>query len=175
MIMAIEANQVVSIEYEVRDGNTVVDSNVGGQPLVFMFGRGQIIPGLEAGIQEMNVGDKNDVLVKAADAYGEYNPEATQDVPKEQFAGIDLQEGMTLYGQGEDGGTVQVIVKAIKDDAVVVDFNHPMAGKDLMFSVTISNVRDASADEIASGVPAENKVADSGCCSSDSGSSCGCH
>ena len=175
MIMAIETNQVVAIEYEVRDGGTVVDSNVGGQPLVFMFGRGQIIPGLEAGIQGMNVGDKGDVLVKAADAYGEYNPEATQDVPREQFAGIDLQEGMTLYGQGEDGGTVQVIVKEIKDDSVVVDFNHPMAGKDLMFSVTISNVRDASADEIASGVPAENKVADSGCCSSGSGHSCGCH
>jgi len=173
MIMAIETNQVVAIEYEVRDGGTVVDSNVGGQPLVFMFGRGQIIPGLETGIQAMNVGDN--VLVKAADAYGEYNPEATQDVPREQFAGIDLQEGMTLYGQGEDGGTVQVIVKEIKDDSVVVDFNHPMAGKDLMFSVTISNVRDASADEIASGVPAENKVADSGCCSSGSGHSCGCH
>jgi FKBP-type peptidyl-prolyl cis-trans isomerase SlyD len=173
--MAIEANQVVSIEYEVRDGDTVVDSNIGGQPLVFMFGKGQIIPGLETGIKEMNVGEKGDVLVKAVDAYGEYNPEATQDVPKEQFAGIDLQEGMTLYGQGEDGGTVQVIVKEIKDEAVIVDFNHPMAGKDLMFSVTIGNIRDASAEELASGVPAENKVDDSDCCGSGGGSSCGCH
>ena len=175
MHMAITTNQVVSIEYEVRDGGNVVDSNIGGQPLVFMFGRGQIIPGLETGIQAMTIGEKGDVLVKAADAYGEYNPEATQDVPREQFAGIDLQEGMTLYGQGEDGGTVQVIVKEIKDDSVIVDFNHPMAGKDLMFTVTISSVRDASADEIASGVPAENKVADSGCCSSGGGHSCGCH
>jgi len=175
MIMAIETNQVVAIEYEVRDGDKVVDSNVGGQPLVFMFGRGQIIPGLEAGIKDMTVGEKGDVLVKAADAYGDYNPEATQDVPREQFAGIDLQEGMTLYGQGEDGGTVQVIVKSINDDSVVVDFNHPMAGKDLMFSVTLSNVRDASADELASGVPAENKVDDSGCCGGSSGHSCGCH
>jgi len=172
--MAIETNQIVSIEYEVQADGKVVDSNVGGQPLVFMFGKGQIIPGLEAGIKEMNAGDKGDVLVKAAEAYGEYNPEATQAVPKEQFAGIDLQEGMTLYGQGEDGGTVQVVVKEIKDDSVVVDFNHPMAGKDLMFSVTINTVRDASADEIASGVPAENKVEDSGCCGGG-GSSCGCH
>jgi FKBP-type peptidyl-prolyl cis-trans isomerase SlyD len=172
--MAIETNQVVSIEYEVQADGKVVDSNVGGQPLVFMFGKGQIIPGLEAGLKEMNAGDKGDVLVKAAEAYGEYNPEATQDVPKEQFAGIDLQEGMTLYGQGEDGGTVQVVVKEIKDDSVVVDFNHPMAGKDLMFSVTINNVRDASAEEIESGVPSENKVDDSGCCGGG-GSSCGCH
>lgn len=171
--MSIETNQVVSIEYEVQSDGQVVDSNVGGQPLVFMFGKGQIIPGLEAGIKDMAVGEKGNVLVKAADAYGEYNPEATQEVPKEQFAGIDLQEGMTLYGQGEDGGTVQVVVKEIKDDSVVVDFNHPMAGKDLMFSVTINSVRDASDEEIASGVPAENKVDDSGCCGSDA--SCGCH
>jgi FKBP-type peptidyl-prolyl cis-trans isomerase SlyD len=64
--MAIENNQIVSIEYEVRDGGNVVDSNVGGHPLTFMFGKGQIIPGLEAGIAHMNMGDKGDVLVKAA-------------------------------------------------------------------------------------------------------------
>lgn len=171
--MAIENNQIVSIEYEVRDGDTVVDSNIGGAPLVFMFGRGQIIPGLETGLQNMSVGEKGDILVKAADAYGDYNAEATQDVPKEQFAGIDLQVGMTLYGQGEDGGTVQVIVKDIQEESVVIDFNHPMAGKDLMFTVTLQNVRDASAEEVQSGVPTENQVADS--CCGGGGSSCGCH
>jgi FKBP-type peptidyl-prolyl cis-trans isomerase SlyD len=172
--MAIEKNQVVSIEYEVRDGDKLVDSNVGGQPLVFMFGKGQIIPGLENGIVNMNIGEKSDVLVKAADAYGEYNEEAQQELPKEQFAGIELNEGMTLYGQGEDGGTVQVTVKEIKDETVVIDFNHPLAGKDLMFTVTINNVRDASAEEAMTGIPAENKVEDSGCCGGG-GHSCGCH
>lgn len=172
--MAIENNQIVSIEYEVRDGDKVVDSNVGGQPLVFMFGKGQIIPGLENGIANMGIGEKGDVLVKAADAYGEYNPDATQDVPKEQFAGIDLQVGMTLYGQGEDGGTIPVVVKEIREEDVMIDFNHPMAGKDLMFSVTVNNIRDASAEEVMTGVPAENKVDDSGCCGGG-GSSCGCH
>lgn len=173
--MAIETNQIVSIEYEVRDGETVVDSNVGGQPLVFMFGKGQIIPGLESGIVNMGIGEKGDVLVKAQDAYGEYNPEATQDVPKEQFAGIELEVGMTLYGQGEDGGTIPVMVKDIKDEVVLIDFNHPMAGKDLMFTVTVNNIRDASAEEVMTGVPAENKVDDSGCCGTGGGSSCGCH
>ena len=173
--MAIQDNQVVSIEYEVRDGDKVVDSNMGGAPLVFMFGKGQIIPGLENGIKDMNIGDKADVLVKPADAYGEYNPEATQEVPKEQFAGIDLTEGMTLYGQGEDGGTVQVIVKEIKDDSVIIDFNHPLAGKELMFTVAINNVRDASADEVLSGVPVENQQEDDGCCGTGGGSGCGCH
>ena len=167
--MSIQEGQVVSIQYEVRDGANVVDSNIGGEPLVFMFGKGQIIPGLEAGIKNMAVGEKADVLVKAADAYGEYNPEALQDVPKEQFAGIELQEGMTLYGQGADGSTVQVIVKEIKDDSVVVDFNHPLAGKDLMFSVTLNNVREATQEEAATGIPMENQPQGDHC-----GGGCGC-
>lgn len=171
--MAIETNQIVSIEYEVRDGDTVVDSNVGAAPLVFMFGKGQIIPGLENGLLNMQIGEKADILVKPEDAYGIYNEEATQEVPKDQFAGIDLTEGMTLYGQGEDGGTVQVIVKSIGEENVTIDFNHPLAGKDLMFTVTLNNVRDASAEEAMTGIPAENKPADDGCCST--GSSCGCH
>ncbi len=173
--MAIENNQVVSIEYEVRDGSEVVDSNVGGHPLVFMFGKGQIIPGLESALASMSVGEKGDVLVKAADAYGDYNAEALQELPKEQFAGIDLNIGMTLYGQGEDGGTVQVIVKEISEESVVIDFNHPLAGKDLMFSVTLLNVRDASAEEAMTGIPAENRMDDSGCCGSGGNHGCGCH
>ena len=173
--MAIETNQIVSLEYEVRDGDTIVDSNMGGAPLVFMFGKGQIIPGLESGIQNMAIGEKGDVLVKAEDAYGTHNPDAKQEVPKEQFAGIDLQVGMTLYGQGEDGGTVQVVVQEIGTDSVIIDFNHPLAGKDLMFSVTINNVRDASAEEAMTGVPAENKDESSGCCGTGGNSGCGCH
>ena len=172
--MAIETNQVVSIQYEVRSDNEVVDSNMGGEPLVFMFGKGQIIPGLENGLKEMGIGEKADILVKPEDAYGIYNPEALQELPKEQFAGIELQEGMTLYGQGEDGGTVQVSVKEIKDESVVIDFNHPLAGKELMFTVTLNSVRDATADEAMTGVPAENQV-DDGCCGTGGGSGCGCH
>ena len=173
--MAIEANQIVSIEYEVRDGDTVVDSNVGGAPLVFMFGKGQIIPGLENGIVNMAIGEKGDVLVKSEDAYGTHNPDAKQEVPKDQFAGIDLEIGMTLYGQGEDGGTVQVTVKEIGEENVIIDFNHPLAGKDLMFTVTVNNVRDASAEEAMTGIPAENKQDDDGCCGTGGGSGCGCH
>jgi len=169
--MAIEANQIVSIEYEVRDGDTVVDSNVGGAPLVFMFGKGQIISGLEDGIVNMTVGEKADVLVQPANAYGELDESATQEVPKDQFAGIDLELGMTLYGQGEDGATVQVTVKEIGEESIVIDFNHPLAGKALMFSVTLNNVRDASAEEAMTGIPSENKQEESGSC----GTGCGCH
>ncbi len=173
--MAIETNQIVSIEYEVRDGNKVVDSNVGGTPLVFMYGKGQIIPGLESGIKNMLIGEKADILVKSEDAYGSYNADAKQEVPADQFAGIDLEIGMTLYGQGEDGGTVQVTVIEIGADDIVIDFNHPLAGKDLMFAVTINNVREASAEETMTGIPAENMQDDDGCCGTGGGSGCGCH
>ncbi len=171
--MAIEANQIVSIEYEVKDGDTVVDTNVGGAPLVFMFGKGQIIPGLENGIANMAIGEKGNVLVQPEDAYGPLNPDAKQEVPKDQFAGIDLEVGMTLYGQGEDGATVQVIVKEIGEENIIIDFNHPLAGKALMFSVTINNVRDASAEEAMTGIPAENKQDDE-CCGTGGGTGCGC-
>ncbi len=172
--MAIEANQIVSIEYEVKDGDTVVDSNVGGAPLVFMFGKGQIIPGLENGIIDMAIGDKGDIIVQPEDAYGTLDEEAKQEVPKDQFAGIDLEIGMTLYGQGEDGATVQVTVKEIGEETVIIDFNHPLAGKTLMFTVTINNVRDASAEEAMTGIPAENKQDDDGCCGTGGGTGCGC-
>lgn len=170
--MAIEKNQIVSIEYEVSDGEKVVDSNFGGMPLVFMFGKGQIIPGLENAIANMSIGEKAEVLVKAEDAYGEYDADAKQEVPKDQFSGIDLEVGMALYGQGEDGGTVQVLVKEIGEESVIIDFNHPLAGKDLSFIVAINNIREASAEEAMSGIPVENQHDD--CCGTGGGTGCGC-
>ena len=170
--MAIENNQVVSIEYEVRSGDKIVDSNVGRDLLTFMVGKQQIIPGLEEQICTMSMGEKGDVHVPAAKAYGEYNDEALQEVPKEQFEGIELTEGMSLYGQSEDGGTVQVTVKEIKDEAVTIDYNHPLAGQDLMFTVTISAVRDATPEEAMTGIPAENAQPETG---GSCGSGCGCH
>jgi len=152
--MAIEAqNSVVGIEYEVKEAgsNEVVDSNKGAQPLEFITGKGHIIPGLENALVGMKEGESADILVKAADAYGEQNPEAVQSLPIEQFEGVDLKEGMTLYGQGEDGQTVQVTVKSFDDKEVTIDFNHPLAGKDLMFSVTVLSNREATADEAATG------------------------
>ncbi|PHR56700.1 MAG: peptidylprolyl isomerase [Arcobacter sp.] len=171
--MAITENQIVSIEYEVKSGSEVVDSNVGKDPLIFMIGKQQIIPGLEEYVCTLGAGDKGDVLVPAAKAYGEYNDDALQEVPKEQFAGIELTEGMSLYGQSEDGGTVQVIVKEILDENIKIDYNHPLAGKDLMFTVSVASVREATAEEITTGIPAENaQPAESG---GSCGTGCGCH
>ncbi len=167
-------NSVVGIEYEVKEAGKaeVVDSNKGsGQPLEFIMGKGQIIPGLEKGLTGMKEGESADFMIPAADAYGEYNEEAVQTLPIEQFEGIELKEGLTLYGQSEDGQTTQVTVKSFTDKEVEIDFNHPMAGKDLMFSVTVKSAREATADEISSGVIGGHQPASGGSC----GTGCGCH
>jgi len=173
--MAISTNQIVSILYEVKDISTgeVVDSNMNGAPLTFMMGRKQVISGLETGLADMNMGDSKDVLVQPADAYGIYDETATQTLPKEQFAGLDLEIGMTLYGQDENGGTVAVAVKSFDETNVTIDFNHPLAGKELLFTVHLTMVRDATEDEILSGTPYENQQQAGGSCSSGGGS-CGC-
>ena len=164
-------NCVVGIEYEVKEAGTseIVDTNKGAQPLEFIIGKGQIIPGLEKALVGMSEGEVGDIMVPAADAYGEVNAEAVQTLPKEQFEGVDLVEGMTLYGQSEDGQTTQVTVKSFNDTEVVVDFNHPLAGKDLMFSVTVLSAREATADEITSGIV--GGAAEGESC----GTGCGCH
>jgi FKBP-type peptidyl-prolyl cis-trans isomerase SlyD len=148
-------NCVVGIEYEVKEAGTtdIVDSNKGsGEPLEFIMGKGQIIPGLEKALCGMNPDESGDIMVPAAEAYGEYNAEALQTLPIEQFEGVELKDGLTLYGQGENGETVQVTVKSFTDKEVTVDFNHPLAGKDLMFSVKVLSSRAATEDEIATGI-----------------------
>jgi len=171
-MMAIQAEKnVVGIEYEVKEAGTtdVVDSNKGGKALEFIMGKGQIIPGLEKALVGMEEGESGDIHVKAEEAYGERKDEAMQTLPKEQFEGVDLVEGMTLYGQAEDGQSTQVIVKSFDDKEVTIDFNHPLAGKDLMFSIKVLSVRQTTLDELNSGVvggPASGESC---------GTGCGCH
>jgi FKBP-type peptidyl-prolyl cis-trans isomerase SlyD len=148
------SNKVIGIEYTLKDAKTgeQLDANVGQAPLEFITGKGQIIPGLEAKLIEMSANEEADVLVEPELAYGEYNDEAVQVLPKEQFAGIELTEGMSLYGTGENGETVQVLVKSFTEEEVSIDYNHPMAGRTLMFSVAILSLRDATEEEVQTGV-----------------------
>ncbi|SFV71125.1 FKBP-type peptidyl-prolyl cis-trans isomerase SlyD [hydrothermal vent metagenome] len=165
-------NCVVGIEYEVKEAGTteVVDSNKGKAPLEFIMGKSQIITGLENALVGMSANEAGDIMVNASDAYGDVNPEAIQTLPKEQFEGVDLVAGMTLYGEGEDGKQAQVIVKSFDDKEVQIDFNHPLAGKDLMFSLTVLTARVATADELSSGMVGGPQEAGGSC-----GTGCGCH
>ena len=167
-------NCVVGIEYEVKEVGTteVVDSNKGSDPLEFIVGKGHVIPGLENALIGMEEGESGEISVKAVDAYGEIHDEAKQTLPLEQFEGVELKEGMSLYGQGENGETVQVTVVSFDDKDVNVDFNHPLAGKDLMFSVTVLSAREATEEEIATGQVGGEQGGSCGSHGEDGG--CGC-
>ena len=145
---------VVGLQYDLREAgsDTIIDSNKSGSPLEFITGMNQLIPGLEKQLVGMSEGESAQIKVAAKDAYGEIDPDAIQTHPIEQFEGIDLREGLKLYGQSPDGGQMEVTVKSFNDKEVTLDYNHPLAGKDLVFDTTITTVRDATSDEIATGV-----------------------
>ncbi len=161
-------NSVVGIEYELTEAGKqeVIDSNKGHMPLEFITGKGHIIPGLEKALVGMQEGEEASILVKAEEAYGKRDENALQKLPKEQFEGIELEKGMQLYGQGQNGETIQVTVVDFDDEGVTVDFNHPLAGKDLMFNVKVVSVRDATPTEAQTG-----QVERTGGCGDGS---CGC-
>ena len=168
--------QVIAMFYELKDANTgeILESNMqSGNEISFLTGRGHIIQKLEEEVLKLNIGDVKTIVIPAAQACGEYDSNAVQILPKEQFAGIELKEGMELFGQGENGESVRVIVKAITDEDVTVDFNHVYAGKDLEFKVQIFDKRDATEDEIATGMVAGSHTC--GCGGHDDGGCCGGH
>ncbi|EOJ0817956.1 peptidylprolyl isomerase [Campylobacter jejuni] len=152
--MAIEKNSVVSMFYELKDANTneVLESNLYSQPISFILGKGQILESLEEEVMKLDCPSNADVVIKKDKGLGEYDENAVQVLPKEQFAGIDLKIGMELFGEGENGETVRVTVKEISDNDVTIDYNHPYAGRDLLFSLNIVDARAASEDELLTGI-----------------------
>lgn len=139
--MPIEINQTVKIMFEVKVDGIVVDGSRSNKPFEFSFGVGQVIAGLEKRIINMKVGEAADILVPAAEAYGEYDLAGIQTLPIEQFAGIEnLKVGLQIQGQDADDQPIQFIVKEIGEKEVTVDFNHPLAGKDLEYKVKIDSL-----------------------------------
>jgi len=138
--MAIKKNQVIKLNYELKINGEVVDNNIGADPIEFVYGAGDLIPGLESRIVDMNEGDTKEIQVPAAEAYGEYNEELSEVVPKEAFEGIDLQIGLILEADTESGEVVKATVTEVTDKEVTVDYNHPLAGSDLDFTVTVQAI-----------------------------------
>ena len=148
-------NRVIKMYYELKDAKSgeILESNFNSDPIAFLSGKDQIIQKLEDEVLSLNEGESKTVRISPSDGVGEYRQDAVQVLPKEQFAGIDLAVGMELFGQAEDGATTRVSVKAIGEQDVTIDFNHPYAGKELEFNVKIVENREATADEILTGRP----------------------
>ncbi len=150
--MKIEKDKVVEINYTLKDkdGNVMDASN--GQPLAYLHGHGNLIPGLEKELEGKEVGDKFTVTIPAAEAYGERNDALVQTgVPKEMFQGVDnLEVGMRFEAQTEQG-MHSVEITEVTDEGVTVDGNHPLAGQDLTFDIEVMSVRDATEEELEHG------------------------
>jgi FKBP-type peptidyl-prolyl cis-trans isomerase SlyD len=139
--MTITDSSTVSIEYTLTlDNGEVIDSNVGGQPLTFEQGKGQIIPGLESELLGMGEGDAKKVSVPPETGYGPVREEAILTLSRDQLPREAQEMGVQVQGQGPDGQTLQGRVAALTDDKATVDFNHPLAGENLHFEVKILKV-----------------------------------
>lgn len=150
--MQVEKRNVVSFEYVLRDKETgeVIDSSA-GNPLTFLVGAGQIIPGLEDRMIGMNQGDKKTIEVPAEEAYGPVDPNLIQKAPREYFQGVELESGMPLQAQTPEGHIITMTVVDFDENTVTVDLNHPLAGRDLVFDIEVVHIREATPDEILHG------------------------
>ncbi len=150
--MAIKQDSVVTLHYTLTDdGGDVIDSSASGDPLSYLHGRGNLIPGLERELQGKSAGDKLTVKVAPADGYGVYDQSLIEQIPRRSLKGIaNIKVGMQLRAQTPQGPRT-VTVTRIVGDMVTLDANHPLAGKNLNFEVEITGVRDATEEELSHG------------------------
>lgn len=137
----IESGRTVSIEYTLKlDDGTVADTNVGGEPLKYTQGQGQILPFLEKELEGMAAGDSRSVRLSAENGYGDVNPEFFREVPEDSVPEGAREVGQVLYGEGPNGQPFQVRVHEVREDAIVLDLNHPLAGQALNFDVRVVSI-----------------------------------
>jgi len=150
--MNIKENCVASIHYTLTDGEgKVIDTSEGQEPLTYLHGAGNIIPGLEKALLGKLVGDKFNVSIPAAEAYGVRDDSMIQELPATMFSGIDsIAVGMEFHAETEQGLQVVTVTK-VEGDNITIDGNHPLAGVDLTFDVEVAEIRDASAEELEHG------------------------
>lgn len=171
--MIVEKDRVVSIDYTLRDnGGNLIDSSEGSEPLTYLHGNGNIIPGLEKELAGKKAGDSLTCVITAADAYGERDDSLVFKVAKKEFDGADVEVGMQFEAHGDEGAQVVTVV-SVQGDEVTIDANHPLAGEQLHFDVKVVEVREASSEEL------EHGHVHGGCSCEDCGDgcedgSCGC-
>ena len=142
---------VVSVHYKLTDtAGKTLDSSAGSEPLTFLEGVGQIIPGLEAELRSMKVGDKKHLTIKAIDAYGEKDTANIAEMPLEKMPTRAIKVG-DQFRAGNDARSPVVTVTKVTDSHVTLDGNHPLAGMDLTFDVEVTEIRAATEDELAHG------------------------
>ena len=151
--MMIADKKVVRLDYTLKNrAGDVLDSSEGGEPLLYIHGTSQIVPGLERELAGLTAGDSKDVIVQPEDAYGVPDPEGVFGVPRAAFPpDAPLSVGQSFVGEDDEGHAVPVRVIEVREDVIMVDANHPLAGETLYFHVDVCDVRDATLEELAHG------------------------
>ena len=153
MSLLIGDNVVASIHYTLTDpGGQVIDSSQGAEPLHYLHGAGNIIPGLEQALVGKTVGANLQVTVEPEHGYGEVDTDLIQQVPVAAFEGVEkIEPGMAFEAEDAQGNRRRIVVRSVEGDEVIIDGNHPLAGVQLRFDVEVVGVRSASEEEIAHG------------------------
>ncbi len=151
--MAIEHNKVVTLNFTLRDdeGN-ILDSTETGGLFSYITGKNMILPKLEEAVNNMIIGTRKQLKFEAKDGYGAYNEDAVQVVGKENFPeDFILEAGMEYMASNPEGVQMPFIITNVEEETVTIDFNHPLAGKNLNFDIELVDVRDATPEELAHG------------------------
>jgi len=171
----VEKDLVVSLEYTLTVDGEVIDSSEENGAIDFIQGRGNIILGLEKELTGMKLGDAKKVNVLAVDAYGEFDPEAYEEIPLADFPNdIPLEVGVELAVEDEEGEAMSAVIEEVGKDTITLNFNHPLAGKDLVFDVKIAGIRAATDEELEHGHVHGDDESDCDCDCEDGDGSCGC-
>jgi FKBP-type peptidyl-prolyl cis-trans isomerase SlyD len=148
----VQNNFVVTLDYTLIVEDEVLESTKDGEPIEFIQGIGQIIPGLEEALYDMKVGDEKTVVIEPEGAYGEYDPDSLEVAKKEEFSEeIPLDVGTFLDLRDDQDEILSAQIIEADEDTVTLDFNHPLAGKTLTFEITVSALRPATAEELEHG------------------------
>jgi FKBP-type peptidyl-prolyl cis-trans isomerase SlyD len=169
---SIKSGVVVYIHYTLKnpDGETL-ESSVGDDPMPYLHGAGNIVPGLEAALDGHAVGDRVAVLVPPEEGYGLRDDAGVKPVPRTAMPDVELVPGLALVAENDEGDRVPVWIHEVSGDTVTLDFNHPLAGATLDFTVDVVDIRDATEEELAQGCPAETM---DDCCDCDDEDCEGC-
>jgi FKBP-type peptidyl-prolyl cis-trans isomerase SlyD len=158
--MRVKTGRVVLLDYMVRvETGQVVESSSGKAPIEYLHGAGQILPALERALEGLREGEQAAFSIPAEDAYGERKDDNVVSLPKTLFPDdVKLEQGLCLYARASGGQSYPITVREVKEDMVVVDLNHPLAGERLFFEVSIRGVRPAGNQEIFAGKAASMEV-----------------
>lgn len=171
--MTICAKKVATIHYTLKnEQGEVLDTSEGQEPLAYLQGYRNLVPGLEKQLEGKAVGDKLSVVVSPEEGYGEKDPQLIQELPRDMFGGIDkIEVGMEFHAETADGPQIVEVID-VEEDSITIDGNHPLAGVELHFDVEVMDIRDATEEELQHGHvhgPADGGCGDDQCTDSNCG------